>query len=85
MMVSRVNTRVCTMQTTVPSMRNGSGTRNGIISATTPTTLWSATMLPVRRSDSDTGRAMWLMISIGMNSGNIQGNPPIFGPQKWRR
>ena len=34
------------------------------------TTLWSEAMLPMRRIDSDTGRAMWLMSSMGSMSGD---------------
>ena len=33
------------------------------------TTLWSARMFPIKRSDSEIGRAMWLMSSITSISG----------------
>ena len=42
------------------------------------TTAWSAAMLPSRRIASDTGRAMWLMSSIG----SISGASHQTGPRK---
>ena len=42
------------------------------------TTLWSAIMLPMRRIDSDSGRAMWLISSIG----SISGASDEIGPRK---
>ena len=70
------NTTAWTTQTSTPSSRNGSGTRSGTSAKNAITTLWSAMMLPMRRIDSETGRAMWLISSIGSISGISQADGP---------
>jgi len=66
---SRENTTAWTTETNTPMARNGTGTRKGMTAKNASTTAWSALMLPSRRSASDAGRAMWLMISMGSISG----------------
>src|SRR5512135_1306951 len=69
MVESKENTTAWTTATKTPRTRNGTGTKKGIRVRKMAGTLWSATMLPRRRSDSDTGRARWLTISRGSMSG----------------
>ena len=60
--VSSEKTTAWTTDTNTPITRNGTGTSKGMTPKNASTTAWSALMLPSKRIDSDTGRAMWLMM-----------------------
>ncbi len=70
-------TRVCTRHTRTPS-------RNGVIQPTKPTAenpapvAWSPDMFPNRGMPSETGRAMWMIISM-TSFGCIRGSAYHFG------
>ena len=65
MIDSSMKMNACSSPVTSPRNIIGSGTRNGTMLKSTRMTSSSPKMLPNSRSDSDSSRDVWLMISIG--------------------
>ena len=77
-MVNMMKTKACNRPPKTPNNIIGTGTSHATMNASTAMMSSSPKMLQNRRSESDTTRLKWLMISMG----NIKGARTGSGPRK---